>query len=157
MDGGKMSVINKTHEEITSIAQRLRRLAASDPEITNIMRDFSDKPFNGFNPEIFDKIDWLMGRLYAGNQLAYHFTYSFRDGNKHIELNFPPENEHEIITFDPMDIEQLYHLREDLSSLDYNCISNAGRYFISGDDEQKLDKLKNHLPRRPEINMYEGD
>jgi hypothetical protein len=147
-----MSVVWFNPEELGEIYGRLKVLADSDDEVKKIFADPIDKALGITTDE---KIIYFMTRVIAGNQLAYHFTYSIGKINE-FKIIMPDELD-DNVNFDVFDFDQLVKFHDDLRHLRYNLVSNAGRMFISGSDEKILDFIISTLPTDPNENFHETE
>ena len=147
-----MSVVWFNTEELGEIYGRLKILADSDDEVKKIFADPIDKALGITTDE---KIIYFMTRIIAGNQLAFHFTYSIGKVNE-FKIIMPDELDDKV-EFDVFDDDQLVKFHNDLQHLRYNLVSNAGRMFISGSDEKILDFIISTLPDDPNKNFHETE
>jgi hypothetical protein len=91
-------------------------------------------------------------RLYMANQLAYYLTYSSElDEDGSIKL---ARLQAEDLNVPAMDGKTLH---EDLRSLDYHIISNAGRSMFSAEDLQRLTQLIEFTEKEPAITAIDED
>lgn len=139
-----MSVTMFEPDRFNAIYGRLKVLADWDDKVKKAFADPTDKAFNVTTEE---KITYFMTRVIAGNQLAFHFTYTVGKENE-FKIVMPDKLDDKV-EFDVFDNDQLINFRKDLQHLRYNLVSNAGRMFISGDDEKILDYVISTLPEDP--------
>lgn len=94
-----------------------------------------------FGDECANIVCWV-DRLYMANQLAYHTTYTYRDGKFEIEMLQDEDIKSNGLNWDN---KKLYSF---LNSLHYNLFSNGGRCFVSEDDLDRLDSLISIIARK---------
>lgn len=136
-----MSVILYETKRFGSLANHL--ISTSDLRDASLPYDerMKLKQYKGtFDDECTNIVCWV-DRLYIANQLAYHTTYTYREGKFEVELLDDSDIKSNGCNWDN---KKLYSF---LNSLHYNIFSNGGRSFLSEEDMNRLDSLISSVAR----------
>jgi len=149
-----MSVARIETKKFVQVAHTILYGGRDASNLKDVFYSWSEKYEQQAFGEVKDKEDYdrravlsWADRLNIANQLAVDYEYSKQNSMTITRLE-------DVGSQTPLSLQNLW---SELRHIRYNLNTNNGRIFLGGDDEERLDRLINHVANSLCFSVFEGN